>query len=65
LIEPSEGFWTPTMIGKVFYVKFFFVKIKNSWEFCGCGVKIFLIGREGMADRRTAKEGAISKSKLH
>ncbi len=27
LIEPSEGFWTQTMIGKVFYVMFFFVKI--------------------------------------
>jgi hypothetical protein len=39
LIEPSEGFCTHTMMVKVFYVMFFFVKIKNSWEFCGCGVK--------------------------
>jgi hypothetical protein len=27
LIEPSEGFWTQTMIIKVFYFMFFFVKI--------------------------------------
>ncbi len=27
LIEPSEGFWTQTMIGKVFYVMFFFLEI--------------------------------------
>jgi len=65
LIEPSQGFWTQTMILTVLYVKFFFAKIWRSREFCGCGVKIFLIGREDMADRRTGEEGAISKSKLH
>jgi hypothetical protein len=27
VIEPSEGFWTQTMIGKVFYAMFFIVKI--------------------------------------
>jgi len=50
LIEPSERFWTQIMIRKVFYVMFFFLEIRRSWEFCGCGVKIFLIGREGMKD---------------
>jgi hypothetical protein len=50
LIEPSEGFWTQTMIRKVFYVLNFFLEIWRSWEFCGCGLKIFLIGREGMRD---------------
>jgi hypothetical protein len=43
-------FWTQTIIGKVFYVTFFFLEIWRSWEFCGCGVKIFLIGRERMRD---------------
>jgi hypothetical protein len=61
LIEPSEGFWTQTMIATVFYVMFFFSKFWRSWEFCGCGLKIFLIGRGDMADRRTGKEGAITK----
>ncbi len=50
LIEPSKGFWTQTMIGKVFYVTFFFLEIWRSWEFCGFGVKKNLIGRKGMRD---------------
>ncbi len=65
LTEPSEGFWTQTMIVTVFCFKFSLAKIWRSWEFCGCGLKIFLIWREGMAERRSGKEGAISKSKLH
>jgi hypothetical protein len=40
-IEPSEVFWTQTMIPTVFYVKLFFAKIRRSWEFSGSEVKIF------------------------